>query len=175
MEALLFYSLWATQQLVILLALLPRTYQCHRDENRDKTLDSYIEAIRQLLAARKCVKPVFNPADEKLAAQLFKEQGELKQIEHAVLLACGRWYMALLNGTGLELISVWDISAQSLRRFGSSEYRTATGSIWPHGLPSLNNNGSKVRKTPRAPGPVRSSSMDSRGPLNATRLSAVYC
>jgi hypothetical protein len=79
--------------------------KCHRDENRDKTLDSYIEAIRQLLAARKCVKPVFNPADEKLAAQLFKEQVELKQIEHAVLLACGRRYMALLNGTGLELIS----------------------------------------------------------------------
>jgi hypothetical protein len=58
-----------------------------------------------LLAAHQCVKPVFNPADEKLAAQLFREQVELKQIEHAVLLACARRYMTLLNGTGLGLIS----------------------------------------------------------------------
>jgi hypothetical protein len=76
-----------------------------RDQDRDKTLACYVEAIRQLLAAHQCVKPVFNPADEKLAAQLFREQVELKQIEHAVLLACARRYMTLLNGTGLGLIS----------------------------------------------------------------------
>jgi hypothetical protein len=45
------------------------------------------------------VKPVFNTADEKLAAQLFGEHVELDQIEHAVLLGCARRYVALLNGT----------------------------------------------------------------------------
>jgi hypothetical protein len=75
------------------------------DQDRDKTLGSYVEAIRQLLAARKCVKPVFNPVDEKLAAQLFREHVELKQIEHGVLLACARRYVALLNGTAEGLIS----------------------------------------------------------------------
>jgi hypothetical protein len=40
-----------------------------------------------------------NPADEKLAAQLFRGHVELKQIEHAVLLACAQRYVALLNGT----------------------------------------------------------------------------
>jgi hypothetical protein len=52
--------------------------KCRGDhQDRDKTLDFYVEAIRQLLAERKCVKPVFNPADEKLAAQLFAEHVEL--------------------------------------------------------------------------------------------------
>jgi hypothetical protein len=77
----------------------------HDDQNRDKTLEAYVEALRQLLAARKCVKPVFNPADEKLAAQLFRDHVELKQIEHAILLGCARRYVALLNGTGEGLIS----------------------------------------------------------------------
>jgi hypothetical protein len=75
------------------------------DQDRDRTLASYVEAIRQLLAARKCVRAVLNPADEKLAAQLFGEHVELKQIEHAVLLACARRYVALLNGTAVGLIS----------------------------------------------------------------------
>ena len=79
--------------------------KCRQDQDHDKTLDSYMEAIRQLLAVRKCVKPVFNPADEKLAAELFREHVGLKHIEHAVLLACARRYMALLNGPAVGLIS----------------------------------------------------------------------
>jgi hypothetical protein len=79
--------------------------KCRGDQDRDKSLDSYVEAVRHLLAARKCVKPVFNPADEKLAAQLFGEHAELKQIEHAILLACARRYVALLNGTALGIVS----------------------------------------------------------------------
>jgi hypothetical protein len=70
-----------------------------RDEDGADTLDSYIEAIRQFLAARKCVNPVFNPSDEKIAAQMFRERVELQQIDRAVLLACARRYVALLNGT----------------------------------------------------------------------------
>jgi hypothetical protein len=79
--------------------------KCGIDQNGGETLPSYLEAIRQFLAARKCVKPVFNPADERLAAQLFQEHVDLKQIEHAVLLACARRYIALLNGSAVGLIS----------------------------------------------------------------------
>jgi hypothetical protein len=75
------------------------------DQDHDNGWGCYVEAVRQLLAARKCVKPVFNPADEKLAVQLFREQVNLQQIEHAVLLACARRYVALLNGTAVGLIS----------------------------------------------------------------------
>jgi hypothetical protein len=79
--------------------------KCRGDQDRDKTLDSYREGIRQLLAAHKCVRAVFNPTDEKVAAQLFREGVELEQIERAVLLACARRYVALLNGTAVGLIS----------------------------------------------------------------------
>jgi hypothetical protein len=79
--------------------------KCRADQESGGSLTSYMEAIRQLLSARKCVKPVFNPADEKLAAQLFGEHVELKQIEHAILLACARRYVALLNGTAVGIVS----------------------------------------------------------------------
>jgi hypothetical protein len=104
--------------------------KCRSDhQDRDKTLDLYVEAIRQLLAARKCVKPVFNPADEKLAAQLFGEHVELKQIEHAILLACARRYVALLNGTAVGIVS-------GLRYFSSAIQEVRTLQIsqdyWQH-------------------------------------------
>jgi hypothetical protein len=79
--------------------------KCRVDQESGGSLTSYMEAIRQLLAARKCVKPVFNPADEKLAAQLFGEHVDLKQIEHAILLASARRYVALLNGTTVGIVS----------------------------------------------------------------------
>ena len=104
--------------------------KCRSDhQDRDKTLDFYVEAIRQLLAARKCVKPVFNPADEKLAAQLFEEHVELEQIEHAILLACARRYVALLNGTAVGIVS-------GLRYFSSAIQEVRTLQIsqdyWQH-------------------------------------------
>lgn len=94
------------------------------DQDRDKTLVSYVEAIRQLLAARKCVKPIFNPADEKLAAQLFREHVDLTQIEHAVLLACARRYVALLNGTvagHISGLSYFSPAIQEVRCLQTSE------------------------------------------------------
>lgn len=99
--------------------------KCRGDhQDRDKTLDFYVEAIRQLLAARKCVKPAFNPADEKLAAQLFGEHVELKQIEHAILLACARRYVALLNGTAVGFVSgltYFSSAIQEVRALQTSE------------------------------------------------------
>jgi len=99
------------------------------DQESGSSLASYMEAIRQLLAARKCVKPVFNPADEKLAAQLFGEHIELKQIEHAILLACARRYVALLNGTAVGIVS-------GLRYFSSAIQEVRTLEIsqdyWQH-------------------------------------------
>jgi hypothetical protein len=73
--------------------------KCPRDLDDGETLASYIEIVRQFLAVRKCVKQGFNPADERLAEQLFREHVESKEIEHAILLACARRYVALLNGT----------------------------------------------------------------------------
>lgn len=59
---------------------------------------AYIREIRTLLAARRCVEIAFTPADEKLAAALFAERIPLEHIERAILLACTRKCVALLNG-----------------------------------------------------------------------------
>lgn len=103
--------------------------KCRVDQEGGEGLVSYVEAIRQFLAARKCVNPVFNPADEKLAAQLFGEHVELKQIEHAILLACARRYVALLNGTAVGIVS-------GLRYFSSAIQEVRTLEIsqdyWQH-------------------------------------------
>jgi hypothetical protein len=66
---------------------------------------SYVEIVRLLLAARACVNKVFNPADEHLARQMFRDYVELKQIEHRVSLGCARRYVALLNGTAVGPIA----------------------------------------------------------------------
>jgi hypothetical protein len=73
--------------------------KCCRDQGVGETLDSYVDTIRQILAARKCVNRVLNTADEMLAAKLFRDHVEPNQIEHTVLLGCARRYVALLNGT----------------------------------------------------------------------------
>ena len=103
--------------------------KCRIDQKGGETLASYVEAIRQLLAARRCVKPVFSPADEKIAVQLFGEHVELKQIDHAILLACARRYLALLNGTAVGLISglvYFSAAIQEVRALQISE------NYWPH-------------------------------------------
>ena len=61
--------------------------------------------MRRFLAARNCVNQVFNPADEQLAMQKFREQVDLMYIERGILLACTRRYVALLNGTAVGPIS----------------------------------------------------------------------
>ncbi len=66
---------------------------------------SYVEMVRQFLAARKCVNQVFNPADEQLAMQMFREHVKVVCIERGILLGCARRYVALLNGTAVGPIS----------------------------------------------------------------------
>lgn len=99
------------------------------DQDGGETSASYVEAVRQFLAARKCVSQVFNPADERLAAQLFREHVELKQIERALLLACARRYVALLNGTVVGTISglnYFSLAIQEVQSMQTSE------AYWQH-------------------------------------------
>lgn len=99
-------------------------FKCRRNQDGSDTFASYLEGVRQFLAARKCVNQVFNPADERLAAQLFREQVELKEIERAVLLACARRYVALLNGTVVGSISglnYFSLAIQEVQALQTSE------------------------------------------------------
>jgi hypothetical protein len=61
-------------------------------------LAAYTERIRVLMQTHRCIVGTFGPADEKLAAELFRRQIPPEQVEHAFLLGCARKYVAMLNG-----------------------------------------------------------------------------
>jgi prevent-host-death family protein len=62
-----------------------------------RSLADYTAHIRRLLAGRACVKVSFSPADEKLAAAFFERHVPMEIVEHGILMACTRKYMALLT------------------------------------------------------------------------------
>lgn len=59
---------------------------------------AFVNKIRGLLAAWKCVECSFTAADEKLSAELFQQNVSLEQINRAILLGCARKYISLLDG-----------------------------------------------------------------------------
>jgi hypothetical protein len=59
----------------------------------------YVDRVRRSLIARCCFGPIFRPADERSAEGLYREHIPVDHVEHGILLACARRYVALLNGT----------------------------------------------------------------------------
>ncbi len=53
---------------------------------------------KQMLLSRPCVSCRYLAADRQLAAQWFQQEVPLDDIEQAILLGCGRKYVAWLNG-----------------------------------------------------------------------------
>ncbi len=76
-------------------------------------LADYTEQIQRLLRSRRCVENSFGPLDKKVAADLFRHNVPIEQIEHAFLQVCARWYMGFFNGKELTPI-------KSLRYFESA-------------------------------------------------------
>ena len=68
---------------------------------------SYVEKIKSLFLQRRCVQSSFPPADEKLAAELYRPGIPLIQVERAILLGAVRKYCALQrNGGGSPISSL---------------------------------------------------------------------
>jgi len=72
-------------------------YEKARPSTKTDTVGGYVEQIRRLLSARRCVGSAFTAADERLAASLFERNVPIEHIEHAVLLGCARKYVTLIN------------------------------------------------------------------------------
>ena len=72
-------------------------YEKVRLSTKSETLAGYIEQARRLLGARCCIGTTFTPADERLTEALFDRKVPIEDVEHAVLLGCGRKYVALIN------------------------------------------------------------------------------
>ncbi len=57
----------------------------------------FVRQVRDLFLAPACVQATFTPADEKLAAALFRRGVTLEQMRRAILLGCARKYVSMLN------------------------------------------------------------------------------
>lgn len=60
----------------------------------------YIDQVKRCFLQRGCVRSVFTAADEKLAAQLYRDGIPVVEVERAILLGSLRKYVALLNNGG---------------------------------------------------------------------------
>ena len=70
-------------------------------ERRETMPDfAYITEVRHIFLRHACVRSVFTPADEKLAADWNRRGIALQQVERAILLGAIRKYVALINHQG---------------------------------------------------------------------------
>ena len=67
-------------------------------ENPERLQAAYLDQIRGLLAARRCIQISFSAADKAMARDLFGQGVPVELIARAVLLGCARKYISLLNG-----------------------------------------------------------------------------
>jgi len=79
-------------------------YEKARLSINTNTMAGYVEQVRRLLGARRCIGSAFTPADERLAAALFERKVPIEEIEHAVSLGCARKYVTLINRQCVDLI-----------------------------------------------------------------------
>jgi hypothetical protein len=70
-------------------------------------LPEYIQHIKRVFLARRCVRSTFTAADERLAAELHRRGIPVADVEHAILLGALRKYAAVLNnGRGTPITSL---------------------------------------------------------------------
>ena len=76
-----------------------RFWPYQRDANAGGTVDLalYIAQVKRCFLDRHCVRSTFTPADENLAAQLFREGVSVVEVERAILLGSLRKYIAWAN------------------------------------------------------------------------------
>jgi hypothetical protein len=58
----------------------------------------YVRSVREIFLEPACVCSVFTPADEKLAADLYRRGMPLENLKRAIWLGSARKYIAMLNG-----------------------------------------------------------------------------
>jgi len=76
-----------------------RFWPYHRDANAGGTVDLalYIAQVKRCFLERRCVRSTFTPADENLAAQLYRNGVSVVDVERAILLGSLRKYVAWTN------------------------------------------------------------------------------
>lgn len=72
-------------------------YQRASNSTATENLALYIAQVKRYFLERRCVQSLFTPADEKLAAELYRNGVSLVDVERAILLGSVRKYVALTN------------------------------------------------------------------------------
>jgi hypothetical protein len=82
-------------------------YQRNCDLSASDASRRYVEAVKRMFLARRCVQSSFTAADEKLALSLYRRSVSLIHIEHAILLGAVRKYASVLQqGHGTPISSL---------------------------------------------------------------------
>jgi hypothetical protein len=81
----------------------------------------YVAQVRGLFLERACVVSVFSSADQKLAAQWYRDGKALDQVHRAILMGCARKYVALFNHSGGSLITALQYFAGTLEEVARTE------------------------------------------------------
>ena len=76
-----------------------RSFLAQRNSNSGTTedLSLYVAQVKRCFLQRRCVRSTFTPADEKLAAHLYRNGVSVVDVERAILLGSLRKYAALVN------------------------------------------------------------------------------
>ena len=83
----------------------PYQRQCNPSASEESR--RYVEAVKGMFLARRCVQSSFTTADEKLALSLYRRGISLLHVEHAILLGVARKYAAWLqHGHGTPISSL---------------------------------------------------------------------
>jgi hypothetical protein len=104
-----------------------RFWPYERARSPDAKLPEYIEQIKGVFLARRCVHSAFTAADEKLATELHRSGVPIADVEHAILLGALRKYVAVLNnGRGTQITSLHYFKAlfEEVRQPISPDYWT---------------------------------------------------
>lgn len=73
-------------------------YQKQLPTTPDNRQADYVRSVREAFLEPACVCSAFTPADEKLAADLYRRGVPLENLRRALWLGSARKYMAMLNG-----------------------------------------------------------------------------
>jgi hypothetical protein len=95
----------------------------------DDRQTEYVRALREALLAPACVCSTFTPADEKLAANLFRRGVPPEHLRRAIWLGCARKYMTMLNGAPRPPIASLGYLVSLLEEITEA---TASDNYWEH-------------------------------------------
>ena len=100
-------------------------YQRSSNSGATEDLSLYIAQVKRCFLQRRCVRSTFTPADERLAAHLYRNGVSLVDVERAILLGSLRKYVALANnrrGTPITTLHYFSALFDEVRQDVSPGY-----------------------------------------------------